>query len=271
MRTTTAKLVGFGVWGIFGGLWLAPAQAQVELLLNGGFEFGDFGGWTAFSQVAPEATAAGLFVDDDTVVPGDPNGFPDDSPLSPVTFQPTAGPRSGRFYAVTDGDGAANNSLLQSFAVPDDAVQVTLSFSLFVNARDGAGAFNTGGLLDYSQAALTQFARVDLLTGSATPFSLGPGNVIQNFYLGVDPNIGPNPLYPIPYTTYTFDITGLVMPGDAYQIRFADVGNRFVLNTGIDDVSIRAFNVAQAPEPGTLALIGFGVVATASKLRRRRR
>lgn len=249
-------------------LCLVPttAHAQIELLINGGFETGDLTGWTTESNLSPDTTTAGFFVADSTVFPGDPGGYPLPSPLTPVTFQPTIGPASGSFYAVTDGDGAAANSLFQRFTIPVGATQVSLSFSLFVNARNGAGALNTEGAIDYDQAA-TQFARVDLLTAAAEPFSLGVGNVVQNFYRGVDPNVGPNPLYPIPYTTYSFDITGIVTPGNTYLLRIADMGNQYIVNTGVDDVSVRALVASVAPEPGAwgLFVLGCGALIVAKR------
>lgn len=237
----------------------SSGQAQTQLLTNGGFETGNLSGWTTLSQISPDATAAGFFVGDNTLVPGDPSGYPLDSPLTPVTFQPTAGPKSGTYYAVTDGDGAANNALLQSFTVPIGTTRVTFSFSLFVNARNGAGAQNTGGPLAFSQATPTQFARVDLLTATAQPFSLSTGNVVRNFYTGVDASVGPNPLYPLAYSTYSFDITANVVPGETYQVRFADVGNQFILNTGVDDVSVTAFATVAAPEPAGWGLLALGL------------
>lgn len=143
---------------------------------------------------------------------GGGNGIVLNTPTTPINGLPTVGAQSGKFYAVSDSDGAANAALLQSFTVPLNTTSVTLSFVLFVNARNGAGAQNAGGTLDYSQATPTQFARVDLLSSSASPFSLGANNVLANFYIGVDPTAGPNPLYPTPYTLYANrDLTPFVL------------------------------------------------------------
>ena len=239
-----------------------PARAQTQLIINGGFETGDFTGWTRQTQQSAQTSAAGFFIGDNTpspvVVMGDGTGAGDVifTPTTPVNGLPAAGAKTGNFYAVTDGDGAANNALTQTFFVPTNATSVTLSFALFVNARDGAGEQNTGGPLDYSQATQTQFARVDLLSSSALPFSTNSGDVLANFYAGVDPVAGPNPLYPTPYTVYTFDLTSLAAPGKTYQIRIADVGNQFILNTGVDDVSVLAVGLsAGAPEPASIALV----------------
>ena len=254
---------------------IVPARAQTQLITNGGFETGDFTGWTQTSEQSALTSTAGFFIGDNTpspvVVMGDGTG-PNDvifTPTTPVNGLPTVGAKTGNFYAVSDGDGAANNALTQTFFVPQSATSVSLSFALFVNARDGGGAQNTNGPLDYSQATPTQFARVDLLSASASPFSTNAGDVLANFYASVDPVAGPNSLYPTPYTVYNFNISGFVVAGGTYQIRIADVGNQFIVNTGIDDVSILAVGPsAGAPEPGSATLLLLGGAASVRLWRR---
>jgi cysteine-rich repeat protein len=57
---------------------------------------------------------------------------------------------------------------------------------------------------------------------------------VANYYLGSDP-AAPNA-----WSSYTIDITSDVVPGQSYVLRFADTGNQFLLNQGVDNVSIVA-------------------------------
>ena len=214
------------------------APAQTEFITNGGFETGDFTGWNRFVQS------------------GSPGSFQTNSDIvTPSEGFATAGPASGRFYAVTDSnapgtDGPSTYALIQSFTLTPQVVDtdpLTLSFSLFVNDWNGAGALNTAGTLDYLQAAPTQFARVDLLTSSAVPFSTAEADIVRSFYLGTD---GTEPAYG--WTNYAFNIAAQTTPGQTYQLRFATVANQFSLNMGVDNVSVSS---AAAPEPASLCLL----------------
>ena len=228
-----------------------PAAAQTEFLRNGGFETGDF---TAWNRVIQSGSPGNFQTASDVMTPSE--GFP------------TPGPAAGIFYAVTDSnvpgtDDPSAYSLTQAFTLPRTAVDtkpVTLSFSLFVNDWNGFGALNTSGPLDYTQAEPTQYARVDLMTSSALPFSTDEADVVRTFYLGID---GTDP--PYGWTDYAFNIAAQTTPGQTYQIRFAAVHNQFSLNMGVDNVSILA---TTAPEPATLCLL-LPIVALTVTARRR--
>ena len=232
-----------------------PVKAQ-SLLANGSFESGSFSNWNLSTQ---SGSAGGFQLSSAMTTPGEE--------------YPTPGPADGSFYAVTDSfapltDGPGAYSLTASFAVPANAGKVTLSFQMFVNDWNGAGALNSGGALDYSVAAPTQFARVDLLTATASPFTVASPDVIRNFYLGVD-----GPVVPYPYTSFQFDISNDAQAGGIYQLRFASVQNQFSLNLGVDAVEVIAIPAtAAAPEPETLplTLTGAAIFLCAAPLRRRR-
>jgi hypothetical protein len=218
-------------------------QNDAELITNPGFETSNLAGWTKADQGAGTFHSA-------------------TGTSTPVSNYPTAGPRTGTRYAVSDMNSPSASALIQSFTVPSTASKVTLSFSMFVNDQDSGPIVNPAGL-DYS-AIPNQHARVDILTEAAAPFDTGNG-VLRNFYLSVDPHTNPNP-----YRSYSFDITDLVGSGGTFQVRFAEVNNQFFLNMGVDDVSILSQSttvlavVPQGATTGPISLVTPGGVATSS-------
>lgn len=241
--TTTQRVLLFTISAaVFG--FCAPASARAdELILNGGFETGDFTGWLPVEKFTNDGN---LFVSQDTV--------------TPLSNLPTAGPASGSFYALTDMTGSGTYSLLQTFTVPVSASEVVLSFDMFVNDRNlTGGIINPIGLDHEDENGANQHVRVDILSVTALPFETGAG-VLRNFYLGVDPGANPHP-----YSSYTFDITDLVGGGGTFQLRFAEVDNRGQLNMGVDNVSVQA-----VPEPTTMLLLGTGLAGIGGMIRRRR-
>jgi hypothetical protein len=204
----------------------ANAGTTFELIQNGGFETGNFTGWSPNVQAG---SSGNLYAASGTT--------------TPLSSHTTVGPDSGTFYAVTDQTGGGAYSLTQSFTVTPGATSVILSFDLFAN--DYAGVVTTGAL--NSTSGPREFATADLLTGTANPFSTAAGDVLQNFYTGAD-NLAANPN---PYTAYSFDITGLVSAGGTFQIRFGEADNQGYFTMGVDNVSV----LETTPEPTTFILI----------------
>lgn len=203
----------------------------VQLIVNGGFETGDFSGWT--TSVEPRS-AGNLFVNSGTT--------------SPLNSKTTAGPASGIYYALTDQNEEGAYALTQSFSVTKGAANVTLSFDLFANQYAAAGA--VVGPLDYTSGTV-EFATADLLTASANPFSTAPADVLKNFYAGAD-TFATNPN---PWTFYSFDITSLVSKGGTFQVRFGEADNAGNFNLGVDNVSVLETLSTSVPEPATFLLL----------------
>jgi len=220
---------------------ITHVTSAAEFITNGDFETG-LTGWTVTNQ----AGGTGSF-------------FADDANLqTPVSGSSTVGPSTGAVYAVSDSNGPGAHALTQSFTIPGPVTSVFLSFDMFVNDWSGLGPIVDPSGLDYT-AVTNQHARVDILTAAAAPLSTAPADILWNFYLGVDP--GP----PVPYTSYFFDITGLVGAGGTFQLRFAEVDNIIYLNQGVDNISI---STTAVPEPSTILLLGAGL-AGVGLLRRR--
>jgi hypothetical protein len=142
---------------------------------------------------------------------------------TPLTGNPTVGPRGGSFYAVTDQFGPGSHALTQSFTVAA-STDYLLSFYMFVNDWT---APQFGG-------------QADLLTDGADPIS---GPPVSIFYHADTAVAGGTPNG---WVHTTLDITGDLMAGNTYQLRFFESDSTGPLNVGVDDVSLIATPI---PEP----------------------
>lgn len=247
------------------GLALSGPSAALELLSNGSFESNDFTGWDhlywdGFTVQAGSASQNAFFeVDSDvTRTFGDPSG---------------QAASDGTFFAVSNYQGDGATLLAQTFSLAALAAgdSVTVGFDMFVDNNTGQPtAIHADGLDPSVFFGNNIHARVDLLATAdylADPFTTSGIDILQNFYIGADPDgTAPNP-----YTSYSgLDITSLVSGGGSYTLRFANVSNSSHIAQGIDNVSVSLTSAAVAtPDPATLALLGAGILGLAGARRRR--
>lgn len=242
-------LITMATRATFTGIGLASLLATFgvhagELITNGGFETGDFTGWS----VHEAGSTGALSVESGLVAPN--------------SLKPTAGPASGIYYALMDEPFAGANVLIQTFTT-GPVQSAVLSFNMFVNDHNPSGEVlihptgldaTTGG--SYSP---NQHARVDLLSVSASPFDTGAG-VLKTFYLGG----GTGRSFNNPYTG--FDVMDVLWAGGTFQLRFAEVNNQNFFNVGVDNVSLQ---VTPVPETSTWAMMLAGLALTRLITRRR--
>jgi hypothetical protein len=188
-----------------------------EVLTNGGFETGDFTGWTVSNAGTPP--------DSFFVTTGN---------LTPENSLPTVGAASGNFYAVTDQQAPGIHVITQSFTAVANTDYV-LSFDMFVN--------------DYalSQGLPGQFGgEADLIAGGADPIA---APITTQFYQADTQVVAGAPN---PWVATSLDITSDLTAGDTYQLRFLESDSTTNLNVGVDDVSLMATPTTATPEPKLL-------------------
>lgn len=209
------------------------ASADTQLITNGGFEAGSLAGWTTTSS----AGSGGMWLADNSTL------------FTPLSGNPTNGPDSGSWYAVTDQFGPGTNALSQTFTVPVSMNLLTLSFNMFVDdwatTFDPATNYLSFGILAAGSDVLTS---PFLYTGTVSGSTLVSGGV------------------PNPYVSYSIDLSSFLTAGNTYILDFVESDSAGPMNVGLDNVSLTA---SALPEPGGLWTCLFGLVALAFVYRRR--
>jgi len=170
---------------------------------------------------------------------------------------------------MTDALGPGSHVLYQDFTVTSTADTAVLSFTLFVGNRAGAFYVPASGTLDFSVAAFNQQARVDLLLGSASQFSVAGSDVLLNAF-----QTSPGSAAVSGYTSFSVPVASILNShlNAPLRLRFAETDNVSNFQFGVDSVSLQTGPSSAVPEPSTFAA---GAVAGAlwllvSRLRSRR-
>lgn len=228
----------------------APAAASAAIVTNGGFETGDFSGWTVDNS--PDPPSGDWFVYSGTATPG----FGD----------PVSAPPEGTHAAVTDQDGPGRHVLYQDVVVPSGGPQYLTLYAYYradvpIVSPD---SLDPDGTFDNEQY------RVDVMKPSAAIDSVAPSDILATVFRTVSGD--PQSLSP---TLKIADLTPFA--GQTVRLRFAEVDNQGVFNASTDAVSVdsdvitlgtaqrnkkkgTALLPVSVPWAGTLSLTGNGVV-----------
>ena len=191
---------------------LFVSAAGAAGIRNGGFEEGNFQGWT----VADKGEAGSWFVYSGTT--------------TPVTGDPVDAPPGGTFAAVTDQIDTGAHVLYQTLKLGTEGAQV-LSFNLYY--LNHATEFCTPSSLDSTgEEGCNQQYRVDILRKGADPFSVSSNDVLRTLFrteVGDPLTLGPTPM--------SFKLTHL---HGKVILRFAEVDNQTFFNASVDDVTLKS-------------------------------
>lgn len=191
-----------------------PSQGDVSIeafVNNGGFESGNFTGWTLFNI---------------NCFPGG-NWFVYSGTNTPLSGFPFFAPPQGTFAAVSDQLGQGTHIMYQDITLEPGRAH-GLVFKIYWQNR--AAAFFSPNTLDCNVFPNQQF-RIDIMTTTAAVDSVAPGDVLANV-LRTRPGL-PLTLPPI---TGIFNLSAFA--GQTVRLRFAEVDNQLFFNVGVDDVRI---------------------------------
>ena len=196
--------VGAGLAGI------VPAVSTAATVTNGGFETGNFTGWTVVNQAG-----------------GNGNWFVYTGTTAPVSGFTIAAPPEG-MRAATSAQAARGSHVLYQDVALEPGFTHTLSFVLYYANR--AAVFATPPTLDYTVVPNQQY-RVDILKPSAPVTSVAAGDILATVF---QTHVGdPRSLAP---TRISFGLTAFA--GTTVRIRFAEVDNLLFFQGSTDAVAI---------------------------------
>lgn len=207
---------------------LSAHATPIQLLTNGGFETGNFSGWTAVSNGGTSGCGSNIWEVNSTGHEG---------------CGTMAKPTSGTYAAFNTFDGQASPyTLSQQIVVPGSVLSATLSF-MDEFSMSYSGTQRTFRVDFYNQAGTTLLGNV--LTQSVA------GSLNQG------------------WTNNSFNVTALLasQAGKTINLRFTEIVPTAYTGPGgfgLDNVSLQA----TVPEPGSLALLGLGILGFAASRRK---
>jgi hypothetical protein len=226
---------------VFTALSLASSAASAgianELIVNGGFETGDFTGWSPFAVPDSEGVIFVTNLAQGASLPYSGGVQPGGGDGGVIGL--AAGPSSGEWYAAIDQDGPGAYALEQAFTTDINATQWNISFDIFAGDSTLSAPLNSGNFDPFGDP--TQYLRVDLYDIT--------GQHIANLY-DATPNYS--------YESISVDVSALLTAGDTYYIRMEHVDTTGYFHSALDNVSVSQ----NVPAPSALALLTLSAAST---------
>ncbi len=213
--TTASGAYGLGVDLFAGTAAQSSGGARGGTVVNGGFETGDFTGWTT-------AVPCNLNTATWTVYSG--------AASAPISGTPLPAPPEGVFASVFDQNFNSTGLLYQDITLAAGQNHI-LTFTMYYNNQDGT--FVTPDTLA-CDGETNQQIRVDILNTAAPVDSVAAGDVLLNVFrteVGDPAVLGPS--------QFTADLSAFA--GQTVRLRFADVDNLFFQTLVVDAVDVISF------------------------------
>ena len=214
----TGLIVGLAVVAL-------TVAAVLAATINGGFESGDFTGWTVVnSPLNPDPGSSWFVYSGNT---------------TPLTGNNILNPPEGTFGAVTDQLGPAAHILYQDITLAPASTD-TLSFTIYYENQ--AAIFASPATLELTGSGIpNQQYRVDLIRLSAPVDSVSPSQVLATLF-----QTSPGDPFILGPTQVTADLSPYA--GQTVRLRFAVVANQFFFHGAVDDVQVGAIIPGQDEE-----------------------
>jgi hypothetical protein len=210
-----------------------------QSVVNGGFETGDFTGWTVVNGGASEfVVMSGTLIGHFTVL----------------------SPPAGTYAAMTLEESPGFSILYQDIAVPAGG---STNFSATIYLENFADTWVNGPGLSYTGGPNQQF-RVDIMNPAAAVDDVGTGVLLNVF------QTQPGDPLTLGYTQIQADLTPFT--GQTVRIRFAEAVNEEELLAGVDQVSATTtFSVPTMNEWGMILFMLFAGFGSIYYMRRQKR
>ncbi|HVN51286.1 MAG TPA: hypothetical protein VMT43_07630 [Acidimicrobiales bacterium] len=228
------------------GVLLASQPALAATITNGGFETGDFTGWTVDEQSQSGGTWS-VYTGTST----------------PDSQHDIDAPPCDTHAAIFDQEEPSSAVLYQDLTLAAGDTH-TLSFTHYyrnyatTNPPELKSAFSTPQVddtlwaspatLDYSIDGDNQQYRVDIMKPTADPMSVDPADILKSVFQ-TEPG-DPADLAPTPVTV---DLSAFA--GQTVRLRFAAVDNSYYLNVGVDCVQLVSTPIATSTTSTTTTTV----------------
>jgi hypothetical protein len=208
-------------------------SAEMNRVVNGGFETGDFTGWTVVNS------GLGQFsVLSGTTAPSSGSAIP--------------APPGGAFASVSDQPGPGAHILYQDVRMP---TYTPIHFSVLLYYNNQADLWADNGTLS-EVGDPNQQLRIDIMDPNAPVDDVGAGvwmNIIEP--AGDDP-------FETGYQRITADLSAFA--GQTVRLRFSEVSNQFFMNMAIDEVRVWSYVPIPVNHPLALLVLLLGTMFLAA-------
>lgn len=213
---------------------IGAATALAASIPNGGFENGNFSGWT--KKNTADASQWKIYTAKSRELPGPPNA----SPLAPRPI--------GKYASVLEQEEPSTNYLTRTISVPSDATRLTVKL-FWVNRGDGPPPSVSSAPLRASvgywrfpgewiiSGPRIQYFMLDIVKPSANGFTTKKSDILTTLFR---PTVGSTRARSGGWVNESLNVTRF--RGSKIKLRLVEADNSGFLNIGLDQLALRSAN-----------------------------